>query len=170
MADEPSSSIPLFLSPTQTTDSTLFTRKRKKELGGTDHGPRYLERQPGFHWRRDPGAAELLLLAHVYHSLVHGCDQCGTCKKVTGGTHSNMLLIQENTLTINDESALRIAQQDPAFLEVFVGCLRDMDYLDYKQPQIEMNTHEKLAWLPSLGGAFANRIAPAASPAQGSDL
>ncbi|KAI6086588.1 Mss4-like protein [Hypoxylon rubiginosum] len=107
----------------------------------------------------------------------HRVCHCNVCKKVTGGTHANILIVDRDHLMIDQNLMVKFSWYDPDefntmtdifrcgqcgspiykcheyypdIIKVFVGCLKHMSYLESNQPDKELKTHARLAWLPSL--------------------
>ncbi|KAI1411775.1 Mss4-like protein [Hypoxylon sp. FL1857] len=108
------------------------------------------------------------------HQICH----CRSCKKVTGGTHGDFLIVKDRHLTFTRgtpimysyrvsspfdlvKSVFRCGEcSTPIYTRqgdlpsdrtfVFVGCLVNSEWLDQNKPDDEINVDEKCAWLPRL--------------------
>ncbi|KAI0884793.1 Mss4-like protein [Annulohypoxylon maeteangense] len=119
------------------------------------------------------------------HRPLHQICHCADCKKITGGTHGDLLVTREQFLEINSGTTQVLSFQatqstsefkkylfrcehcsSPIYLKerdmqtdrifIFAGCLVNHQWL--QKPDIEIFMQEKCRWLPKL------RMTPAPSP------
>ncbi|KAI0843773.1 Mss4-like protein [Hypoxylon sp. FL0890] len=111
-----------------------------------------------------------------YHQICH----CRECKKITGSTHGDFLMVKDHHLIFTrgartmysyrvnsavdfDQFIFRCGEcSTPIYVKqgglqstrtlVFVGCLVNTEWLDQHKPDAEISVSEKCTWLPKLQG------------------
>ncbi|KAL7624436.1 hypothetical protein AAE478_006001 [Parahypoxylon ruwenzoriense] len=111
------------------------------------------------------------------HISTHRICHCPDCKKMTGGTYGEYLIVREESVSfitgrprmysftgckeliqthlyVCDHCHTPIYKREgdlrPAAFEVFVGALQDSEWLNRHRPDMEIWTRKKCEWLPKL--------------------